>query len=55
VRSDGDAHFTINGTMVPNPIELHVIDEWGHVLEDDGVHWTAGQDATASGQFPTCQ
>jgi expansin (peptidoglycan-binding protein) len=52
--SDGDPHFTINGTMVPNPIDLRVTDEWGDAVEDDGLHWTAGQTVTGGGQFPTC-
>jgi expansin (peptidoglycan-binding protein) len=53
-RSDGDPHFTLNGVMVPKPIDLRVTDEWGHVLEDDGVAWAAGQTVTGGAQFPTC-
>lgn len=53
-RSDADPHFTINGAMVPNPIDLRVTDEWGQVVEDDNVHWTAGQTITGGKQFPTC-
>ncbi|HLK41589.1 MAG TPA: hypothetical protein VKU41_32800 [Polyangiaceae bacterium] len=53
-RSDADAHFTINGARVPNPVDLRVTDEWGHVLEDDGVKWQAGQTVTGGGQFPSC-
>ena len=52
--SDADPHFTINGTMVPNPIDLRVTDEWGDTVEDDGLRWTAGQTVTGGGQFPTC-
>ena len=53
-RTDADAHFTINGATVPNPIDLRVTDEWGQVVEDDSVHWTAGQTVTGGKQFPNC-
>ncbi len=53
-RSDANANFTINGATVPNPIDLRVTDEWGQVLEDDNVHWTAGQTVTGGVQFPAC-
>jgi hypothetical protein len=53
-RSDGDPHWIINGASVPNPIDFRVTDEWGHVVEDDGIHWVAGQVASGAAQFPTC-
>ncbi len=53
-RTVADPHWTINGTMVPNPIDLLVTDEYGHVLEDDGVRWTAGQNVPGHAQFPSC-
>ena len=53
-RTDADAHFIINGATVPNPIDLRVTDEWGQVVEDDSVQWTAGQTVTGGAQFPTC-
>jgi expansin (peptidoglycan-binding protein) len=54
-RTDADAHFIINGATVPNPIDFRVTDEWGQVIEDDDVQWSAGQAATGGSQFPTCQ
>jgi expansin (peptidoglycan-binding protein) len=52
-RTDANAHWIIN-SAVPNPIDFRVTDEWGHILEDDNVHWIAGQSVTGRGQFPTC-
>jgi hypothetical protein len=52
--TDMDAHWVINGSDVPNPIALRVTDEWGHVLEDDGIQWAAGQAVAGAAQFPTC-
>jgi expansin (peptidoglycan-binding protein) len=53
-RTDGDAHWIINGTTVPNPIDLQVTDEWGQVIEDTNLKWVAGQVVNGSYQFPTC-
>jgi expansin (peptidoglycan-binding protein) len=52
-RTDADAHWSITSNP-PNPIDFQVTDEWGQVLEDDGVHWSAGQNITGYGQFPNC-
>jgi len=53
-RTDADPHWVINGGTVPNPIDFRVTDEWGHTIEDPGIHWVAGQSVAGGGQFPSC-
>jgi expansin (peptidoglycan-binding protein) len=53
-RTDADAHWIINGITVPSPIDFRVTDEWGHVVEDHNVQWSAGQTISGGGQFPAC-
>jgi hypothetical protein len=53
-RSDMDPNWTINGVAVPNPIDFRVTDEWGQVLEDDDVMWSAGNIVNGNFQFPSC-
>jgi expansin (peptidoglycan-binding protein) len=50
--TDPDPHWKV-ATSPPNPIDIQVTDEWGQMLEDTGVHWSASQ-VTGSGQFPQC-
>lgn len=53
-RTDANANWVISSGTVPNPIDFLVTDEWGHVIEDDNIHWVAGQNVTGGSQFPTC-
>jgi expansin (peptidoglycan-binding protein) len=53
-RSDANPNWVINGVAVPNPIDFQVTDEWGQVIEDNNIQFTAGQVATGHYQFPAC-
>jgi expansin (peptidoglycan-binding protein) len=53
-RTDADPHWIISTGTIPNPIDFRVTDEWGHVVVDDGVRWTAGQSVSGTAQFQTC-
>jgi hypothetical protein len=50
-----NGNFVINGVAIPNPVDLQVIDEYGHVIEDDAIAWSAPTSTFQSAeQFPTC-
>jgi hypothetical protein len=53
-RTDGDPNWIINGTKLPSALDFQVTDEWGQVLEDDDIVWSAGQTVTGGQQFPAC-
>jgi len=52
-RTDGYAYYTASLNKTTS-LDFQVVDEYGHVLEDDDVSIAANADRTGSGQFPLC-
>ena len=52
-RTDQLAYFIVQG-LNATTIDLQAVDEFGHVLEDDGVAVNANSDVNGHAQFPAC-